>query len=460
MNQLPNELKTPAWLQLFQWISDPLGYLENNYQKYGDMFTARIVGLSPFVMVSHPQAIQEIFTTNAQKFDAGRTNGILTSFLGTESIAILDGSTHKRRRKLLMPPFHGERLQTYGQLICNISQKIASQWVQNKPFIMRQVMQDITLEVIIQAIFGLSEGERYQQLKPLLAEMLDSVSSPVRSSFLFLRFLQKDWGNWSPWGQMKRNREKIYDLLQAEIDRRRREGKLEGHDILTLMLLARDEMGNPMTDIELKDELMTLLFAGHETTATGLTWAFYWIHKLPEVKEKVLKEIEGCGDKEDPMKIAKLPYLTAVCQETLRIYPVAMLTFGRVAKSPVEIMGQQFATETMFAPCIYLTHHREDIYPNPKQFRPERFLEREYSPYEYLPFGGGTRLCIGYALAQLEMKLVLATILSNYHLELGDQKPIKPQRRGLTLAPGGGVKMMMTGKRIMKNSKVTELVGT
>jgi cytochrome P450 len=212
-----------------------------------------------------------------------------------------------------------------------------------------------------------------------------------------------------------------------------------------------------MSDMELKDELITMLVAGHETTATALSWAFYWIHKLPEVKVKLLQELDSLGDNRDPLAISRLPYLTAVCQETLRIYPVVPITFPRIAKSAGEIIGYKFEPKTVLTPCIYLTHHREDIYPEPKQFKPERFLERQYSLSEFIPFGGGNRRCLGYALAMLEMKLVIATILNNYELSLANNRPVTPKRRGLTVATSNGVPLVMKGKRLIQEKEIAAI---
>jgi cytochrome P450 len=213
---------------------------------------------------------------------------------------------------------------------------------------------------------------------------------------------------------------------------------------------ARDEAGAGMTDVELRDELMTLLVAGHETTATALTWALYWIHKLPSVRDKLLQELDSLGDQPDPSAIFRLPYLNAVCSETLRIYPVGMLTFPRVVKTPVLLLEHQLEPGTILVGCIYLTHQREDIYPQPKQFKPERFLERQFSPYEYLPFGGGSRRCIGMAFALFEMKIVLAKILSRFELTLADNHPVRPLRRGLTSAPSD-VRLVVTGQRLQNS---------
>jgi unspecific monooxygenase len=212
------------------------------------------------------------------------------------------------------------------------------------------------------------------------------------------------------------------------------------------MMAARDENGQAMSNAELRDELLSILLAGHEATATTLAWALYQIHQKLDVREKLVQELDTLGDA-PPMEIAQLPYLTAVCQETLRMYPVIPVIFPRITKSPTKIAEYLFDAETTLMPTIYLVHYREELYPNAHQFKPERFWERQYSPAEYFPFGGGNRRCLGYALAQLEMKLVLATILSKYLLVLAEDKPVKLQRRGFTLAPAGGVRMVMSGKR-------------
>ena len=444
---LPDGPKTPSFLQLLQWIADPIGYMEANARRYGDIFTAPIGDFHRMVFVSNPQAIQKILTNDTKQFTApGELNRILQPLLGDYSVIMVDGDRHKRQRQLLMPPFHGERMRAYGELICDITEKVMNQLPPGQLFSARSAMQDISLQVILQAVFGLYEGERYQRLKQLIGSMLELFRNPLSSSFLFFRSLQRDLGPWSPWGYFRRQQKQIDELLYAEIQERREQPDPNRTDILSLLMSARDEAGEPMTDVELRDELLTLLFAGHETTATAMAWSLYWIHHLPEVGDKLLKELTQ-ADFSNPTNIVKLPYLTAVCQETLRIYPVGILTFARRAKEPVELMGYQFEAGSELYGCIYLTHHREDLYPEPKQFKPERFLDRQFSPYEFLPFGGGSRSCVGMALAQYEMKLVLATILSRYELALADNRPVRPQRRGVTLSPAGGVKMVVKGQR-------------
>lgn len=443
--KVSNKLKTPTFLQRLQWISNPVGYMESAAQRYPDIFTAEVIGFGDkLVFVHHPQAIQQILTNDRKQFSApGRLNRILKPLVGDNSVLILDGDRHRQQRQLLMPPFHGTRMQAYGALISNLTQKIFSQLPVGKTFSARAVMQEISLQVILEAVFGLYEGERCQQLKQMIAGMTEVFRSPVTSALLFFPWLQQDLGIWSPWGYFVRQRQRVDELLYAEIRERREQLNPDRTDILSLLLSVRDAEGKPMTDQELRDELITLLLAGQETTASAMSWALYWIHRLPEVREKLLRELEALGDSPDPMTVFRLPYLTAVCNETMRIHPVAMLTFPRLVEKPVELLGQQLEPGTALIGCIYLLHQRQDLYPEPKQFKPQRFFERQFSPYEFMPFGSGVRRCIGEALAVFEMKLVVATILSHYQLTLVEQKPVRPQRRGVTLAPAGGVKIML-----------------
>ncbi len=253
---------------------------------------------------------------------------------------------------------------------------------------------------------------------------------------------------WSPWGYFQNLKKELSELLYAEIRERRQQYDPSRTDILTLLLSASDEVGVGMTDDELYDELLTLLAAGHETTATAMAWIMYWVHYQPYVRNKLLEELDPLGDSPDPMTISRLPYLTAVCSESLRIYPVLPLNFLHLVREPVELMGYQLEPGTKVVANIYLTHHRQDLYPEPDRFKPERFLERQFSPYEYLPFGGGSRRCIGAALAQLQMKLVLTTIVSRYQLALSESRPVRLHNRfGVLLGPQGGVKMVLKGER-------------
>ncbi len=441
--------KTPRFAQLIEWVFNPLQLMEKSAKTYGETFKLFLTGDRPMVFVTNPQAIKEIFNANPDKFDVGRGNELIKSLLGEQSLILLDGAPHQRQRKLLTPPFHGDRMKQYGELICQITEKVINNWKIGEPFEVRNSMQEISLSVILQAVFGLSEGERYDEMKQLIGSILDISGSPLKAMLVFVPLLQKDLGAWSPWGSFLRQQKRLDDLLYAEIQECRDNSNASREDILSLMMAARDEQGQPMTDQEIRDELMTLLVAGHETTASSLTWAFYWIHHHPEVREKLLAELDTVSDR-DLTSIAKLPYLNAVCAETLRIYPIALVAFPRITKAAIEIMDCEYPAETWLMPCIYLTHHREDLYPEPKQFKPERFIDKQYSPYEYLPFGGGNRRCIGMAFALFEMKLVLTTVLQNFDLSIVNNHQVKPTRRGGTLAPSGGKWLVVKGKRDVK----------
>ena len=449
---MPDGPQTPPLLQLTSWITRPLGFLDTCANRYGDCFTVKLSGSRTLVFFSHPQAIEQIFTAHPRQFDAGRANMILRPTLGDNSLLLLDGDRHSAQRQLLMPPFHGERMRAYSQLIFQVVEQVTSQWVEGQTVTVRPAMQAISLRLILQAVFGLDEGQRYQQLQQLLTSLLNLTTSPLMFALAFFPALMRDLGPLSPGGDFIRRKQQIDRLIYDEIQERRVEtlpatSRHPGNDILTLLMSARDASDQPMTDEELRDELMTLLIAGHETTATALTWGLYWIHSLPEVKEKLLAELDTLGDNPDKSAIARLPYLNAVCSETLRLYPIVIIANPRIANSSVQIAGYEFESGTVLAPCIYLTHHREDLYPEPKQFKPERFLERQFSPYEYLPFGGGNRRCIGAAFALFEMKLALVSMLSRFDLSLVSDRPIYPTRRGVTMVPANGVQMVVQGRR-------------
>jgi cytochrome P450 len=455
--KLPNGPQTPQLVQILQWILNPMTYMEDCARRYGDIFTLQLT--SPMVFVSNPQALQQILTRDAKEFEAPGEPLFLPT-LGEHSVITVSGEVHRRQRQLLMPPFHGDRMRAYAQVINKVTEEIISQWQIGKPFCVRSAMQAITMRIIMQAVFGLYDSPRAQALEDILKIMLDrGGSSPLRALMLYFPALQRDLGSLTPWGTFLRRREQAYKLLYEEIQERREQADSSRTDILSLLIAARDEAGQPMTDAELSDELMTLLIAGHETTATALTWALYWIHKLPAVREKLLQELDSLGDRPDSNSVLKLPYLNAVCYETLRIYPVAMLTFARVVKQPLSLCGYELEPGTQVMGSIYLTHQREDLYPEPKQFKPERFLERQFSPYEFLPFGGGAKRCIGDAFAQFEMKLVLATILSRLELALVDNSDVQPRRRGLVTGPNRSIQMVVKDRHQVQSRTLETISG-
>ncbi len=450
---LPDGPQIPRWLRMIKFISQPVKYVDDFAKIYGDSFTIQSnPSDNPIVYFSQPEALEQIFTSDLSSFEVGRGNTGLRFLLGDRSFMLSDGERHQRQRQLLAPPFHGERMRAYGEDIRQITQQVSHQWQMNKPLKIRNSMQEITLRVILRVVFGLEAGERFEELRRSLSDLLDFMTSPLMSSAFFFNFMQKDFGTWSPWGWILQQQKKIDELIYTLLRERRAQPQQNRQDILSLMMAARYDDGQGMSDKELHDELMTLLVAGHETTASALTWAFYWIDYLPEVRENLLRELTTVAPNRDLSTIAKLPYLTAVCQETLRIYPIAMNAFFRIVKTPIEIMGYKLPKGTLIIPSIYLAHHREQVYPQPKQFKPERFLERQYSPYEYLPFGGGNRRCIGMAFAMYEMKIVLATILSEFQLSLVNKRPVRPVRRGLTTAAPAGMRMIPSSQVKLANT--------
>jgi cytochrome P450 len=438
--------KTPALLQTIQWLVDPERFLDHCQQQYGELFTTRFIFAKQGATISDPKAVQLMMTTLADRFDSGVVSQMVMPLLGPASILLLDGEPHRRQRRLLLPPFHGERMRAYGNLIVEITEKAIDRWQVGDTVAILPAMQEISLESILKAVFGVTDETQFQTLKQRIIDLLNFLSSPLSGGVLFIPFLQHDWGRWSPWKRFLNYRQKVDEILYAEIDRRRCHPNPNQTDVLSLMMEACDEEGQTMSDQELRDELMTLLFAGHETTASSLTWAIYSIHRFPDIEAKLRAELAQLPQVAAPLEIAQLPYLSAVCQETLRLYPVTIYTFARVAREPFDLMGYHIEAGTLLVPCIYLTHQRSDLYPEPKRFRPERFLERHFSPYEYYPFGGGNRRCVGMAFAQYEMRLVLATLLRRMQLKLENQRPMKQVSRGLTFGPSGKLPMLVCSK--------------
>lgn len=433
-------------LQAAQLIARPMQFLENCAKSYGDSFTLSLLGPKspPLVFFSNPQTIAKIFTTEADKFELGKVTYVFKPLTGAQSLIMLDGQPHQSMRNLLLPPLHGKRIHTYGELIISLTQEVIASWGVGSTLSIRDQMCEISLAVILRVVFGVKDPTRYEKLAKLIKSFLEEVNSPFNSLQFFLPILQQNWGKFSPWGHFLHQREQIDELIYAEIASRRE--SVTGDDILSLLMEAQDENGNCLSDTQLRDQLMTLLLLGHETTASALSWAFYWIHQDQAIYAKLQKEIDTLVGNLDPATIAKLPYLNAVCQEALRVYPIALISQPRVVKQSLKLESYSLEPGMIVVPCIYLTHRRIDLYPNPEEFDPERFLVRKYTPYEYFPFGGGIRSCIGMALSMWEMKLVLATVLSSYQLSLPPKNQVSPVRRGITIVPSGGCKMRVVKK--------------
>lgn len=438
---LPDGPPKPSFFERFYRVFNPIEFLHDCSSKYGDIFTISLSKGTPLVLFSNPQAIRQVFAADQRHFTIDKKNEIIRPLMGEHSLMLLDGEEHQRQRRLLMPAFHKSTMEQYGHTIVEVTNEIIATWPTNKPFEIRTSMQEISLEVILRAVFGLKPGPRLKELRRLLVKLLEQNNNPLISvAFLLLPFLRKDYGAWSPGGQFKALKANIDRLIYDEIRERQQNPDQQHRDILQLLVTAVDESGQGMTNEELHDELMTLLIAGHETTATSMSWSLYWVHQQQEIEEKVRLELASTQNP-DPLEICQMPYLSAVCSETLRIYPPFLTTLARQIKSePYTLMGYTFEPGTIIAPSIYLAHHREDVYSDPEQFKPERFLGKQFSTYEFLPFGGGHRLCVGMTLALSEIKIVLATILKKYQLQLEPDQDIKPVRRGVTISPPSQMK--------------------
>jgi cytochrome P450 len=398
------------------------------HERYGDVFTVKLRSGENFVILAHPDAVKEVFTGDPDVLRAGEGNRVLLPILGPSSVLLLDGPQHMRQRKLMLPPFHGERMQRYREIIERATEREIATWQATAPLALAPRMQEITLEVIMRAVFGVTGDRAVAELRGKLLRMLEWATGGPRLLMIALltpSLIERLPGFRAAMGPLD-------EALRAEIDRRRDAPDLaEREDILSLLLQARDEDGEPMTTDELRDELMTLLVAGHETTATALSWAFERLMRHSEALEKAAADARD-GDGE---------YLDAVAKETLRLRPVLPLCVRRVME-PTTIAGVEMPAGADIAPCIYLVHHREDLYPEPDAFRPERFLGVKPGTYTWLPFGGGVRRCIGASFALFEMQVVMGTILRSVELRAPVAGSERTARRAITLVPERGAEAL------------------
>ena len=443
---LPPGPKTPAVVQLFKWMTRPLPFLDECAKTWGDVFTLRFPGIGNFVFVHAPEHVKQVFTGDPAVLEAGQANQIFLPLLGRSSVLLLDGNAHLRQRRLLLPAFHGERMQAYAALMRRITEDTIARWPAARPFSLHPFMQSITTDVIVRAVFGADEGAQLEDLKKRLVGMLDLTQTPLA----FLTPLQRDFP-FSPFRIFLRKKAEMDRTIYALIEERRKEGAgSDGkrQDILSMMLEAKDESGRPMTDTEVRDELVTLLVAGHETTATSLSWIFERILAEPQVARKLDEELARVVGKDELSAdhVPKLEYLDAVIKETLRLRPILPITTRKLS-ADYEIGGYTVPRGWLVAPCIYLAQRRADSWPDPLRFSPERFLGAKVDPYAWLPFGGGIRRCLGMAFANYEMKVVTATVMMRTRMRLDFGRALPVVRRGITLAPKGGTRVILDERR-------------
>jgi cytochrome P450 family 135 len=416
---LPPGPRYPVALQTLGWIARPGPFMERCRDRYGDAFTLRLHNEDTWVLLSDPAAVKQVFTGDPKLLHSGEANGILRPIVGPNSVLLLDDRAHMSQRKLLLPPFHGERMKAYGGLMAEAAEAEIAAWPAGQVVATRPAMQRITLEIVMRAIFGITDTRAMGRMRAALTSMLDWTTKPSRLMLLVAA------------GPKGIPRIPEYRAVMAELDaviaeaiagRRAASDVAERGDVLSMLLGARHEDdGSPMTDAELRDELVTLLVAGHETTATALSWALERLARHPEAWARLRS-----GDE---------PYLDAVIKETLRLRPVLPIVLRRL-KAPLEIGGWELPEGVSAVPCIYLMHRRPDIYPDPLAFRPERFLEQPAGTYTWIPFGGGVRRCLGASFAQFEMATVLRVLARRCaSLAPDGVVPERTARRSITLVP-------------------------
>lgn len=419
---LPPGPSSPAALQLAAFLYEPQVFLKALRETHGEIITLHLPGMFNIIQVSQPPHVKEMFRVRSDVAGAGKANSILKPFLGEHSLLMLDGERHRRHRRLMLPPFRGERMRAYEGEMREITQQALRAFPTGEVFKLQPRNQDITLDIIMAAVFGIAEPG---PLRGLLQRALRTLDNPL----YILEYVQKDFGPFSPWGRYLRLRGEIQNALMSHIAASRKDPKLESrHDVLSMLLLARDEDGEPLADDEVHDELVTMLIAGHETTATALSWTVHRLTEHADVLQRAVAEVDAAGDDAAP-----LPYLDAVIRESLRIHPVVP-GVGRVLEKPFTLAGYELPPGTMIGCSIILAHTNENIWPDAEAFKPERFLDHRPPPDAYFPFGGGVRRCIGEAFALFEMRVVLRELLRTFTPEASGDV-IRSVRRNITLSP-------------------------
>jgi cytochrome P450 len=433
--ELPPGPRRSALLQTIGAWARPTASMDRNRARYGKRFTIRLLGQLPFVVLSDPDDIKELFMAPPDVLHPGEGASLLEPIVGPNSVILLDEGPHLKQRKLMLPAFHGERMQDLAGLMVELSEREVDSWPLDQTIELHPRLQGLTLEIVLRAVFGLEQGAQLDALRELLTELLAFTESPV--SFVPI---PKWMAGRGPVGRLERTRAQADELIFALIEERQREGS-DGADVLTLLLAAEHDDGSPMSPMELRDELMTALVAGHETTASQLAWAFAQLAREPAVQERLAEEIHDEDSDEQ--------YLTATINEILRRRPVLPNAEPRLVKQPIEIGGVRYPPGVILTANAHLLHHDPEIYPDPYAFRPERFLESQggQAPgtYTWIPFGGGRRRCLGASFALLEMKLVLRAVLQRCELRPTGERPEVARRRGITISPSRGAQVILRG---------------
>ena len=442
---LPPGPRLPQLLQTIAWWNRTVPFLERCRERYGKRFTMRLLQAPPFVHHSEPHHLREIFTAPPEVLHPGEGAKLLEPVVGANSVILLDERAHLSQRKLMLPAFHGERMQRLSGLMREVAEREVAGWPRDRPIQLHPRLQALTLEIILRAVFGLDSGDRLDAMRSRLTGILEFGARPAST----LPVLQRG----RRWREFVRGRAEANAMIYEQIDERRANGGGESHagaggtapglandrdDVLAMLLEARHEDDSPMSPLELRDELMTLLVAGHETTASELAWAFERLTRTPAVLARLTEAIDS-GDDD--------AYITATVHETLRRRPVLPNAAPRLVMEPVEVGGWRYEPGVCLIADTYLLHHDPDVYPDPYAFRPERFLDEQPGTYTWIPFGGGRRRCLGASFAMLEMKIVLRAVLARNELAPAAPEDEGARRRSITLSPRAGSRAVLRARR-------------
>lgn len=413
---------------------DPFPTLDALARKYGDPCTVPVLGGGPMVVTWSPEGARAIFTADPETF-VPAANDALALIIGRGSLFLMAGAEHRRARKLLAPPFHGDRMRTYGEVVRAATLRWLQRWPVGTQAPALTTTQGITLDVIIEALFGVRDAARVEAFHREIVAVVDSFH-PI---FVIFGFMQREFGGHGPWSRFQRHTRALHAAMRGLIEEKRARA---GDDILSLLLAVRDEEGDALSEGELFEQLVSFIVAGHETTATSLAWALYLLHRHPEVLERLRGELAALGEAPAADALARVPLLEAVCQESLRLRSAVPLVTRKLVRD-FELLGHVVPAGMSVAVCPYLAHRRPETFPDPLEFRPERFLGRTFTPFEFLPFGGGARRCIGAAFAMYEMKIALATLLSAARFRLAETRPVRNVFRIATFGPETGIRMIL-----------------
>ncbi len=431
-DQLPPGPRMPSLWQTVGFWKRPTAFLEQCRERYGVPFTVRLLGSPPFVMIADPEQIKQLFVAPPDVLHPGEGARILEPIVGRHSVILLDEEPHLEQRKLLLPAFHGESMQRLAGVMAELAAAEVESWPRDEAVALHPRLQRLTLEIVLQTVFGLRGGPRLDRLRALLTEILAFGESPL-SVIPGSRAVMRGRG---PWARLERASEQADALIYALIDERRADGG-EGDDVLSLLLSARHADGTPMEAAEIRDELMTALVAGHETTASQLAWAFERLAREPLVCERLAAELDDEGDE----------YLTATIHEIMRCKPVLPNAEPRLVKRPIEVGGITYPPGVVLIANAFLVHHDPAIYPDPYVFSPERFLGQTPGTYTWIPFGGGRRRCLGASFAMQEMKLVLREVFDRCELAPASTRAEPTRRRSITISPARGGQVVLHDRR-------------